>query len=241
MSSDRPTFAVITPADEEARRFIPLATIRSLTGIPSTGNGSLDDATLQLKIDGVLASCATYCRLAKYRATPPTLGQEEVRATWVDAAAVDRQGYYRANRASQLLLPHRAPITAIVVTEGGTELEEDTDFRHLGAGVLERMTAGAACGWSLGTIVVDYTAGYPADDDENPPPADLVALVADQVRLMHAQSIANPGLLRQEDIPGVWSGTFSTPGGDSISTSGLIRPLVDALERLGLCATPSFA
>jgi len=234
-ASDRPTFAVVTPADADARRFIPVATIRSLTGIPEA---DVDDDTLGLMTDAVLASCARSCRLATFRGVPPTLAQEEVRATWVSAASIDRQGYARASRSSQLFLPHRAPITDITVTEGGTELVEDTDYRHLGSGVLERITAGDACGWSLSTIVVDYTAGWLEDDEDNPVPADLVQLIANQVRLSHSQSSVDP-ILRSEDIPGIWSGSFNTPGGDAIDTSGLARPLYDALS--GYRATPSFA
>lgn len=229
MSSDRPTFAVVTPAEEDARRFVPLATIRSLTGLPSTGNGAVSDATLASMLDGVLASCARSCDLAKFRATPLTLAQEEVRATWVEAASIDRGGWPRYVRGSQLFLPWRAPITSIAVTEAGVELEEDADFRHLGAGVLERITGGVACGWSLGTIIVDYTAGLDPEDDENPVPADLVTLIATQVRLVNSQSAVDP-ILRSEDIPGVWSGSFNTPGGDAIDTCGLSRPLYDALR-----------
>lgn len=229
MSSDLPTFAVVTPADEDARRFIPLETIRSLTGIPSSGNGAVSDETLGAMLDGVLASCARSCDLAKFRATPLTLAQEEVRATWVDAGSIDRGGWPRCTRGSQLFLPWRAPITAISVTEAGVELEEDTDFRHLGAGVLERITNGVACGWLLGTIIVDYTAGWDPEDDENPVPADLVTLIANQVRLANSQSTVDP-ILRSEDIPGIWSGSFNTPGGDAIDTSGLSRPLYDALR-----------
>lgn len=240
MRGDRPTFAVVTPADADARRFIDLDAIRSLSGIPSTGAGSLDDEALGLKLDAVLASCATSCRLAKFRGLPLTLAQEVVRATWVDASVAVGWGeaLLRYGRNSQLLLPWRAPITALTVTEGGTELVEDTDFRNLGAGVLERITGGVCCGWSFGAIVVDYTAGWLLDDEENAVPADLVSLIADQVRLAQSQSTVNP-ILRSEDIPGVWSGTFNMPGGDAIDTSGLSRPLYDALSDYR--APPSFA
>ncbi|HQS15030.1 hypothetical protein [Reyranella sp.] len=235
MSSDRPTFAVTTAADADARRFVDLDTVRALSGIPSTGSGALDDDTLGLRLDAVLASMASSCRLARYRALPPTFAQEEVRATW-PAFVVSDYGARGFTRGPQLILPWRTPITAVEITEAGAELEEGVTFRVFGAGVLERIGAE----WSLDEIVVDYTAGWIADDDENPPPADLVQAIADQVRLAHAQSSVNP-LLRNEDLPGIWSGSFNTIGGDAIDSSGLGRPLLDMLERLGLKAPPAFA
>lgn len=235
MIYDRPTFAVVTAADTDARRFVDLDAVRALSGIPSTGSGALDDDALGVRLDAVLAAMASTCRLARYRALPPTFAQEELRATWPASVASDL-GTRGFGRGPQLLLPLRAPITAIEVTEVGVVLEEDVTFRHLGAGVLERIGAE----WSLDEIVVDYTAGWLADDDENPPPADLVQAIADQVRLAHAQSSVNP-LLRNEDLPGLWSGSFNTIGGDAIDSSGLGRPLLDMLARLGLKAPPAFA
>lgn len=225
--SDSPIFAVVTPADADARRFIDLDTVRALSGIPSTGSGALDDDTLGLRLDAVLAAMASSCRLADQPPRPRTFAQEELRAIWLTSVC---------GRGSQLLLPWRAPITAVTVAEGGVDLVENVDFQHLGAGVLERIGAE----WSLDEIVVDYTAGWLVDDEENPPPADLVQAIADQVRLVHAQSSANP-LLRSEDLPGIWSGSFNTIGGDAIDSSGLGRPLLDMLARLGLRAPPAFA
>jgi len=231
----RPTFEVLTAADVDARRFVDLETIRSLSGIPSTGVGALDDDALGLRLDAVLASCASACRLARFRAVAPTFAQEELRATW-PAATTDDYRYRGAGRGLQLLLPWRVPITVLEVEEGGIELEEGVGYRDVGAGVIERIGAE----WSLDEIVVDYTAGWLADDEENPPPADLVSAIADQVRLAHAQSSVNP-LLRNEDITGMGSWTFNTVGGDAIDASGLGRPLLDLLARLGLKAPPSFA
>lgn len=235
MSVDRPTFIVVTAADVDARRFVDIESVRSLSGIPATGAGSLDDDALGLRLDAVLAAMASTCRLARFRSVPPTFAQEELRATWPTVTVSDYTGR-GLGRGEQLVLPWRTPITAIEVTEAGVELEEDVTFRHLGSGVLERIGGQ----WSLDTIVADYTAGWLADDDDNPPPADLVQAIADQVRLAHAQGSVNP-LLRNEDIPGVWSGTFNTIGGDAIDSSGLGRPMLDMLERLGLKAPPAFA
>jgi len=226
MADDLPTFAVVTPADADARRFIDVATIRSLTGIPETGSGALTDEALSLRLDGVLADAADYCRLAEQPGLPATLAKESVRATWVDVATAG----CGASRGSRLLLPWRAPITAIAVNEAGIELVEGVDFRHIGAGVIERISNGVACGWSQGSIVVDYTAGWEADDEDYPPPANLVARFADQVRLIYFQGRQNP-TLRSQDVPGVWSGTYSVAGGDTILASGRLASLEAALDR----------
>ena len=238
MHSDRPTFTVVTPADEDARRFIDLAVIRSLTGIPSTGEGALDDTALGLQLDAVLADSADYCRLASDGAHPITLAQEVVRATYVDETALGYSWPRIYRRGHQLFLPWRAPITAIEITEGATQLVRDTDFRLLGAGVVERLSGGNVCGWSTSNLVVTYTAGWLADDEDNPVPANLVARIADQVRLLYFQGRQNP-TLRSQDVPGVWSGTYSVAGGDTISEEGRLSTLEGALKRFR--GPPSFA
>jgi hypothetical protein len=232
----RPTFEVITPATAEDRRLVSVAMIRSLTGIPSTGEGAIDDIGLGALLDGALATMAKSCRLKAYRALPLTLARESVRATWL-ANSWDwwpAPMPYGWRQPATLLLPWRAPIVEITIEEGETELVEDTDFRLLGAGVVERI---GAC-WATGSaIVVDYVAGFAplADDpayqdplDGDPMPADLVALIADQVR-MAADRLDIDQNLRSEDVPSVWSGTYNFAGGSAIDTGGLMVPLYDAL------------
>ncbi len=228
----RPRFEVIVgTADAAARRLVSAETIRALTGIADT----VPDATLNLLIDGALAQCAKSCKLARAGATPITLAEESVRATWSDDCWVWSRGFsaHYNHQPSRLFLPWRAPITAITVTEGDTELVENTDFRLLGAGVVERIGAR----WStVGNIVVDYVAGWvllsddPSYDyDGEPMPADLVQLIADQVRMVSDRGAIDLNL-RSEVLPNIGSWTFNTPGGDAIDTSGLLRPLYDALE-----------
>lgn len=60
-------------------------------------------------------------------------------------------------------------------------------------------------------------------------PADLVSLVADQVRMAYDRRDIDLNL-RSEDVPGVWSGSYNVAGGDAVDTSGLLRPLYDALS-----------
>ncbi len=243
---DRPTFTVVVGTATTAdRRLISVATVRALTGLTE---GDVSDETLTLLIDAALATAARYCKLATAGAQPPTFAQEQVRATWPDTTVFDfywHRTWLPAGRGHELILPWRTPITAVTVTEGETELVQDVDFRLLGAGVIERLSGGVFCGWALGGIVVDYTAGWaatPADPsaepESEPMPADLVALISDQVRLSVIQRTADP-TLRSEDIPGIWSGSYNVAGGDAISAYGLGRPLQMALDAYR--APPSFA
>lgn len=238
MPVGRPAFEVVVGAEAVARRLVSVDAIRSITGIPETGTGAIDDAGLGRLIDGELARCARSCRLATYRAVPPTLAQESVRATWLATCWEWPYGWvsYRSagREPSILLLPWRAPITDIEITEGETELVEDTDYRLLERGVVERINGF----WpTSGSIVVDYVAGFVplADDpsyqvDGEPLPADIVQLLADQVRMANDRSRIDLNL-RSEDIPGVWSGTFNVAGGSAIDTQGLMMPLYEALAQ----------
>lgn len=240
MPVGRPRFEVIAAATAEERRLLTVATVRALTGLSSD---DIVDESLVLQIDAVLTRCARVCRLATSRAVPPTLAQEQVRATWLqDTWNCFPQGFVFGSGPSTLLLPWRAPITAIEISEDDVDLVDNVDFRLLGAGVVERIGAY----WpTSGTIIVDYTAGWvPLSDDPSyeydgePMPADLVALIAEQIRLGVTQ-LGNDLSLRSEDIPGVWSGSYNVAGGDAIDKSGLMLPLLEALAPYR--APPSFA
>ncbi len=235
----RPRFEIVVgTANAAERRLVSVSTIRTLTGVPETGEGAVDDTTLTLLLDAALAQCATSCRLARYGAMPLTLAREAVRATWL----LEHWRGWRHAWPSQLFLPWRAPITSIAVVEGEVELVENTDFRLLGSGVVERI---GGCWQTSGSIVVDYIAGWvPTSDDPSyeydtgeSMPADIVSLLADQVRMSCDRRDIDLNL-RSEDVPGVWSGSYNVAGGDAIDTSGLIRSLYDALSPYR--APPSF-
>lgn len=244
ISLGRPTFEVVTPADAEGRRLVSVNAIRGMTGLPATGDGAITDEDLGRLVDAALAQCARSCKLAPYRASAPTLAQEAVRAIWLPAnvaSYVSRPLMGWVTTPSQLLLPWRAPITSIEVNEGEVELVEGTDFCLLQGGIVERI---GGCWGTGGAIVVDYTAGWVAAADYPDPqegeamPADLVLLIADQVRMTADRRDIDLNL-RSEDIPGVWSGSYNVAGGSAIDTGGLLMPLYDALEPYR--APPSFA
>lgn len=246
MSVDRATFSVVVGTTVVDRRLIPLSMIRAFSGLTESDIG---DEALNLRVDAVLSLCARSCRLARAGSSPATLAREQVRAVWPDLSMFDRQWhrvYLPYGRGSKLILPWRAPITAITISEGETELVQDTDFRYLGGGVVERIGS-TGCLWpTTGAITVDYTAGFiktPADpsyDEEEGDslPPDVVDLIAQQVK-MRVDAIDIDANLRSEDVPGIWSGSYNVAGGDAIDTSGLMRPLYDALSNYR--APPSFA
>lgn len=235
----RPVFSVTVGTTVEERRLIPLSLIRAYSGLTETDIG---DEALNLRVDAVLASCARSCRFARAGSSPPTLARETLRAVWPDTSSLFRG--IAPQTSTTLILPWRAPITQLTVSEGSTELEQDVDYRHVGSGVIERI--GTEWFWSTAEISVDYVAGFirsPADpsyeeEEGEPLPSDVVMLIAQQVKL-GVDALAIDQNLRSEDVPGIWSGTYNVPGGDAIDTSGLMRPLYDALSDYR--APPSFA
>ena len=177
---------------------------------------------------------ARRCKLARAGSAPATFAREAVRASW--PAGICGPHYWRTPHWQQvtLLLPWRLPITTISVTEGDVELVDGTDFRLLGAGVVERLKGGL---WPISAaLVVDYTAGWVPDsgdasydEGEDPMPADLVAAIADQVKLAFFQRPLDP-TLRSEDVPGIWSGIYNVAGGDTIGEDGMLYSLQCALD-----------
>lgn len=224
-SSDRPRFEVVVGTTSPAeRRLITPEIFRARTGI---GEEDVSDSTLELMIDGVLAQIASHCKLVRAGTAPATFAQESFRATW---PAVTCQ------RDTELRLPWRVPISYIGVEEAGVELG-DSDFEHLGAGVLRRLSSGSPARWSSSGIIVDWTAGWvatPADPsaeaEGDPMPDDVLARIVDQVKVEVFQ--ADEDLrLRSENVPNVWSGSYGMPGGDAsaIGKSGLLRSLESVL------------
>lgn len=231
----RPRFEIVSGTSTAAeRRLVSAETVRLLTGIPSTGEGAVTDEVLNLHIDAVMAMIARSCRLAAARSAPLTLAQESVRATWTPPVPsyYHRWSYWFADEArTKLILPWRAPITSISITVDDEDLDENVGFELLGSGVVQWLDPGTS--WPWANIVADYTAGFvplaadPAyQEDGDTLPADIVALIAEQVRYGSSRPDMS---LRSEDVPGVWSGSYNVPGGDAIDTSGLSLPLYDAL------------
>lgn len=219
---DRPLFEVVIPTTDPAeRRLVTAETVRGLIGSPEA-----DDAVLEQFIDGASAAAARYCNLARAGAAVPTFGRESLRATWRTTTC---------QRGPEIALPWRAPIGDITVTEDGVELTAGEDFVHLGAGVLQRLSDGAATCWSSGTIVVEYVAGWllavdasAYDGNTDPVPADIVNALVDQVRMQYRGRTRDPALMsRSTDEVG--SESFAVAGGRAIDADGLLGPLKAAL------------
>lgn len=211
---DRPLFEVTTPAaDAAARRLTTAAKVRALIGSPAG-----DDTKIEALIDGVSAECAAYCGLARpaNMASPPTFGEEVVKATWL--ASCQR-------RTAMLILPWRVAITPGQIVEDGVNLTVNVDYRLVGGGMLQRMASGAPRSWSSAGIVAPYTAGWDLPGDV---PPELERQVIEQVKMAYFGMEDDPRV-RSETVPGVHQASYSVAGGDSIGQSGLLIPLESAL------------
>lgn len=209
-----PLFEVVTPAGSAAaRRLTTAAKVQVALRL-----GSVDSTLIESLIDAVSGECARFCNLARAAAGPvATFGQEVVRATWLGTDM---------SRSSILVLPWRTPVTAVSsVVEDGTSLALNTDFRLVGGGMLERMADDTLVCWSMGKIVVSWTAGWSLPTDV---PAELEGQVIEQVKMKYLATDRDPAL-RSENTPDVWSGSYAVAGGDSIGKSGLLTALESAL------------
>ena len=210
-----PLFEVVTPAGSAtARRLTTAAKVQAALRM-----GAVDTTLIESIIDAVSGECVRFCNLARAVAGPvPTFGQEVVRATWLGTDM---------SRSSILVLPWRAPVTAVSsVVEDGTSLALNTDFRLVGGGMLERMADDTLVCWSTGKIVVSWTAGWSLPAEV---PAELEGQVIEQVKMKYLATDRDPAL-RSENTPDVWSGSYAVAGGDSIGESGLLRSLEVALS-----------
>ena len=210
-----PVFEVVTPAvNAAARRLTTAAKVQAALRL-----GAVDTTLIESIIDAVSGECVRFCNLARAVAGPvPTFGLEVVRATWLGAGM---------DRGSILVLPWRAPVTAVSsVVEDGTSLALNTDFRLVGGGMLERMADDAPVCWSPDKIVVSWTAGWSLPAEV---PAELEGQVIEQVKMKYLATDRDPAL-RSENTPDVWSGSYAVAGGDSIGESGLLRSLEVALS-----------
>jgi hypothetical protein len=210
-----PLFEVVTPAGSAtARRLTTAAKVQAALRL-----GSVDSTLIESIIDAVSGECARFSNLARAVAGPvATFGQEVVRATWLGTDM---------SRSSILVLPWRAPVTAVSsVVEDGTSLALNTDFRLVGGGMLERMADDTLVCWSTGKIVVSWTAGWSLPAEV---PAELEGQVIEQVKMKYLATDRDPAL-RSENTPDVWSGSYAVAGGDSIGESGLLRSLEVALS-----------
>ena len=209
-----PLFEVVTPvANAAARRLTTATKVQAALRL-----ASVDSTLIESIIDSVSGECVRFANLARSASgTVPTFGQEVLRATWLGTDM---------NRSSILMLPWRAPITAVgSVIENGATLVMNTDFRLLGSGMLERMAADALVCWSTGKIVVSWTAGWSLPTDV---PSELEGQIIEQVKMKYLATDRDPAL-RSENTPDVWSGSYGVAGGDSIGESGLLKSLEAAL------------
>jgi len=211
-----PVFEVVTPtASAAARRLTTAAIAREMIGSPSG-----DDTKLESIIDRISAKAARHCKLAvDVAGALPTFGSETVRATWNALAG--------SSRGSHLLLPWRVPVTSITsIVEDGVTLTPSTDYRHMGGGVVERLSGDTPICWSTGKIIALYVAGWALPSGV---PPELEAAVIEQIKMTYFGADRD-GAIRSETVPDVYQAQYNTPGGDGISDSGLLVAVESALE-----------
>lgn len=208
---------VTTPASASNRRLVTAAEFNAAVG----QGAAVDQAKIEAIIDGVSEDIANYCGCARDTTSgaEPTLVSETLRATFSKD--------YCATRTHRLLLPWRTPITSFTsFTEAGLPLALDTDYRHIGGGILERVSDGYPVCWSWDVLIVAYVAGLTPGSI----PPGIKNQVIDQVKLKYFGAGRDPAIM-SENIPDVYSATYGVAGGRSIGESGLLKSLEQALTR----------
>lgn len=218
---DAPLFEVTTPAADgpATRRLTTAAKVQA-----ALKGGAADTALIEQYIDEVTGDCVTYAKLMRAATgAEPTFAEEILQATWLQS---HRRHYGQGENDSLLLLPWRAPVTAIgTVVEDDVELVQDTDFRLLGAAQLQRTRDDRPVRWSRGKIVVPYTAGWDLPDGV---PPGLEGRVIDQVKMKYLSTNRDPAII-VENVYDVARLDYGSIGAGNVGDSGLLKSLEAAL------------
>ncbi len=151
------------------------------------------DADLDRMIARISAGIYRACKLATDGINPPTLLSEEITETF--------RLKYPFHGSLQLSRRRVTEITT--VTEGVTELVEDTDFViERASGLLSRLGVTELSCWPCGTITVDYVAGF------DPVPDDLKLAAETWLRILWRDAYDTPANVtdpfeKVRDVPGV--------------------------------------
>lgn len=180
------------------------------------------DADLTRMIARISAGIYRACNLRTDGVNPPSLMSEDITET------------FRLHCAKEgaLMLSRRRVTEVLTITEGSTELDDETDFTidrasgqifRLGAGSLDEFTC-----WSAGKMVVEYTAGFTTVPD------DLKLAAETWLRILWRDAYQTPANVNDpfekvRDIPGVlrterWVSQMTVN-----QTAMLLPPEVEAL------------
>ncbi|KAF0102232.1 MAG: hypothetical protein FD144_2667 [Rhodospirillaceae bacterium] len=205
----------VAAAAGATRRLTTKEKVKTLIGL----SGATDDTLLDQLIDQVSDDVARYCGLSADTAGAfPTFGAETLRATWY-ALTGDRDDI--------LLLPWRPSAAPTTVVENGVTLTNDTDYRLLPGGALQRVSGGCPSIWDpCFKVVVTLTAGWSLPTGV---PPGVEARIIDQVKLAY-QGRKRDHAIRSETIPNIHQASYAVPGGDSIGQSGLLVALESVLS-----------
>lgn len=198
---------VITAAD--SKDLVSLSDVKTELGL----SGSADDAWLAAAISRASAAAAQYCN------------REFVSETVKDEFWPERDPYpFQVPGGLAPLQLTRWPVSEVAtVTEAEQDMTDGTDFRaDLKVGQLIRLDGSLyPTSWLPRPILVQYTAGFSTI------PADVQDAVIRMVKARWFTRQRDP-LLRQEDVPGVYSASYWVATG---SEGGAITPdVADLLD-----------
>lgn len=177
---------VVTPASADAKKFIDLATVKSVLKITDAS----EDVFLNLQIGWVCGAIVQYCNR--------NLAVEQVK----DEFWLQREPYpWMLPGGVMPLQLTRWPIIAngvAAITEDGTALVDGTDYRvDYDAGQLSRLDVNLwPRRWPTLPISVTYSAGY------SPMEPSIVDAAMRMITARRATRARDP-YLKQESIPGV--------------------------------------
>jgi hypothetical protein len=133
------------------RSLLTLAELRAAAGV---SDGS-SDATLVPLGNYISAMITRACKVARAGAIPPTLRLETVTDT------------LRLKSAQGNLVLSRRPVVEITsVAESGSALDASYFECDTAAGIIYKLASTARTDWPIGSIVIEYSAGYDVVPDD---------------------------------------------------------------------------
>jgi hypothetical protein len=204
-------------ASDAARALTTLANFKAAANITaSTAEDSLIGQLIARTSDLLARECGLVETAGGER---PTFGNEKLTATWLDGFSY---------RGHTLVLPWRVPATEITsVVEDGVTLVAGTDYVLVDSrpGRLLRLEDSRRSFWSAATIVVVFKAGWTLPASV---PPEVEAAAIEQMRAAWFARARDPNVL-SEQVPDVYSATYSVGGGETMGDDVVLPQVLTAL------------
>lgn len=220
---DIPVFEIVTAAVPGAspgngRRLATADDV--LAALPEEEDVEYSTADINSAIDAACGDMALYANLAVGGNSEPTFAEETLRATWFSRAC--------GQRGTFLHLPWRRDISDIVsVVESGVTLTEGTHFVVFADScMLLRISGDTPRAWGNGKIIVNWKAGWVCPTNV---PDNLRDACVQQVKYKTLLKEVDPNI-RSFTAPDIEAASYNIAGGDTISSSGLLRTVEASLE-----------